>query len=109
MTTISYSLINNFNAIKAAHYLLELNLDTIDERYRQDAQAWILNLQAALQIYKAHAHKTLASPLNQEDSSYLNQCLQRLSNYANSMVYILTKEAKEGVRQYLLTTPALAA
>lgn len=105
------SLINNINALKATNYLLELDLKAIEERYRQDAQAWIQNLQVALQIYKTHIQKTFNSPLlTQDDTNRMDQSLERLKNYANSMVYILTPEAKKALFQYLLlTTEAIAA
>ncbi|MBS0287991.1 MAG: hypothetical protein JSR17_11880 [Proteobacteria bacterium] len=108
---MTHSLINNTNALKASHYLLELDMDAIDERYRQDANAWILNLKAALQVYKTHAQKTFhALLLSQDDSNRMNLSLERLSNYANSMVYILTPDAKEALVQYLLlSTQAIAA
>lgn len=108
---MTHSLINNTNALKATHYLLELDLNAIEERYRQDAEAWIQNLQAALQIYKIHMQKTFHAPLlTQDDSNRMNQSLERLRNYANSMVYILTADAKEALLQYLLlATQAIAA
>ncbi len=104
-------LINNMNALKATNYLLELDLKAIEESYRQDAQAWIQNLQVALQIYKTHIQKTFNSPLlTQDEISRMGQSLDRLKNYANSMVYILTPEAKKDLLQYLLsTTEAIAA
>jgi hypothetical protein len=108
---MTHSFINNANALKATHYLLELDLNAIEDRYRQDAEAWIQNLQAALQIYKTHMQKSFhAALLTQDDSNRMDQSLERLRNYANSMVYILTPEAKEALLQYLLlTTHAIAA
>lgn len=107
---MTYSLINNTNALKATCYLLELRIDAIDERYRQDAQAWIENLQAALHIYKAHTQQTFNDHLITKDDSYrVSQSLERLSNYANSMDYILTSYAKEALTQYLLSTQTIAA
>jgi hypothetical protein len=107
---MTHLLINNSNALKATHYLLELALDAIDEHYRQDAHFWISNLQAALQIYKAHTHQTFSAPLITKDDSYrINQSLQRLSQYANSMVYILSPSAKQELNMYLLPIQAVAA
>jgi hypothetical protein len=107
---MTHLLINNSNALKATHYLLELSLDAIDERYRQDAHFWILNLQAALQIYNTHTHQTFNAPLITKDDSYrINQSLQRLSQYANSMVYILSPSAKQELAMYLLPIQAVAA
>lgn len=107
---MSYSLINNFNALKATFYLLDLDLCAIDERYRQDANSWITNLQAALQIYKTHSQKTSnTSSITQEDFQRINQSLARVCNYANSMVYILTLDAKEALAQYLTANDAIAA
>ena len=93
---MTHLLINNSNALKATHYLLELDLDAINERYRQDTHFWISNLQAALQIYKTHTHQTFNAPLINKDDSYrINLSLQRLSQYANSMVYILSTSASK--------------
>lgn len=107
---MTYSLITHFTALKATHYLLELDLTAIDERYRQDAQSWIQNLQAALQIYKLQTQKNFNTPSTiQEDSQRINQSLIRLTNYANSMVYILTLDAKEALAQYLIAIEDIAA
>jgi hypothetical protein len=104
-------LINNFNTLKATNYLLELDLKAIEERYKQDADSWVQNLKAALEIYKSHMQRSFnSSLLTQDDSNRMDQSLERLSNYANSMVYILTPDAKEALLQYLLlTTQAIAA
>lgn len=104
-------LINNINALKTTNYLLEFDLNAIEECYRQDADSWIKNLKAALQIYKSQMHNSFNSPiLTQDDSNRMDQSLERLRNYANSMVYILTPVAKEALLQYLLlTTQAIAA
>jgi hypothetical protein len=55
--------------------------------------------------------KCFNSPLlTQDDSNQMDQSLERLRNYANSMVYILTHAAKEALLQYLLlTTQGIAA
>lgn len=37
-------LINDVSALKATNFLLELDLQTIKERYRQDADSWTQNL-----------------------------------------------------------------
>lgn len=105
------SLINNINVIKASHYLLELDYNAIEGCYRQDAGAWIQNLKAALQIHKTHLQKIFSSSLfTQDDSNRMEQSLERLRNYANNMIYILTPEAKEALHQYLsLETQAIAA
>lgn len=72
-------LINNVDALKATNYLLELDLNAIEERYRQDADSWIQNLKAALQIYKSHIQKSFNSPLlTQDDSNRMDQSLERL-------------------------------
>ena len=104
-------LINNVDALKTTNYLLELDLNAIQERYKQDADSWIQNLKAALQIYKSHMQRSFNSPLlTQDDSNRMDQSLERLRNYANSMVYILTPDAKEALLQYLLlTTQAITA
>lgn len=104
------TLINRTNALKATHYLLELSIDAVDERYRQDAKSWIENLQSALQIYKTHTHQTFNAPLITKDDPYrINQSLQRLGHYANSMVYILSPSAKQELAMYLLPIQAVAA
>lgn len=106
---MNYPLINHQNAVKATYYLLDLDIEAIEERFRQDANGWISNLTHALQLYKSSLQQSLqqsfnSPPLTQNNSFELAESLKHLTHYADSMVAILTPLAKEGLARYLLPT-----
>jgi hypothetical protein len=101
---MNQTFIHALNVTKIAKALLQLYLSHWQEKYRLDAQAFIAQLQKALEEY-------LNPPIHEEEVKYWNtidnieRALKNLILSVNSFINLLSPEAQQHIEQLFTINP----
>lgn len=94
-------IINEANALKAVHYLLNLDLNAIAPKHDQDARSWIGDIkQTEYQVKQSLALQLTIEQSHASES--IHQKLKSLAAKAKGMSCLLTPEARQQLTSYLL-------